>query len=47
MPKTVVESLSKDEIARQSLIFELIQGEQNYCNDLSFIETVSRHSIPS
>ena len=41
VPKTVVESLSKEEIARQSLIFELIQGEQNYYNDLSFIETVS------
>lgn len=40
MPKSTVLSLDKVEVARQSLIFELIQGEQKYLNDLSFIETV-------
>ncbi len=39
VPKSVVESLTKDEVARQSLIFELIQGEVSLLADLDLIET--------
>lgn len=40
MEKSVIEDLSKSEIARQSLIYELIQGEAAYLKDLNTIETV-------
>lgn len=40
VPRAVVESLDKKEIARQSLIFELIQGEQHYQTDLCVVEEV-------
>lgn len=41
VPKAIVESLSKNEIQRQSLIFELISGEQTYLNDLEVVQNVS------
>lgn len=41
VPKAIVESLSKKEVQRQSLIFELISGEQTYLNDLEVVQNVS------
>lgn len=41
VPKSLLESLPKKEIQRQSLIFELIQGEHKYLNDLTVVEQVS------
>ncbi|GAA6008068.1 hypothetical protein JCM10207_007016 [Rhodosporidiobolus poonsookiae] len=38
VPLSVLEALSKQEIDRQNQIFELIQGEQEYCDDLEYIE---------
>ncbi|BGP04378.1 Rho guanine nucleotide exchange factor [Rhodotorula toruloides] len=39
VPKSLLDSLSKSEIAYQNQVFELIQGEQKYFEDLQFIET--------
>lgn len=40
VPKSILESLDKQEIAYQNQVFELIQGEQKYYDDLALIETV-------
>ncbi|GAA5841736.1 hypothetical protein JCM11251_007070 [Rhodosporidiobolus azoricus] len=39
VPPSVLEALSKKEIALQNNIFELIQGEQQYWEDLGLLET--------
>ncbi|GAA6024340.1 hypothetical protein JCM11491_000383 [Sporobolomyces phaffii] len=39
VPKTILDSLSKQEIAYQNQVFELIHGEQRYFDDLTLIET--------
>ncbi|BGO99068.1 Rho guanyl-nucleotide exchange factor [Rhodotorula toruloides] len=39
VPKSLLDSLSQSEIAYQNQVFELIQGEQKYFEDLQFIET--------
>ncbi|GAA5983657.1 hypothetical protein JCM5350_000658 [Sporobolomyces pararoseus] len=39
VPKAVLESLDKQEIAYQNQVFELIHGEQKYFDDLTLIET--------
>ncbi|GAA5899116.1 uncharacterized protein JCM6883_005114 [Sporobolomyces salmoneus] len=39
VPKTILESLDKQEIAYQNQVFELIHGEQKYYDDLTLIET--------
>ncbi|BGP21292.1 Rho guanine nucleotide exchange factor [Rhodotorula toruloides] len=39
VPKDLLDSLSKTEVAYQNQVFELIQGEQKYFEDLQFIET--------
>ncbi|GAA5949958.1 hypothetical protein JCM3765_007750 [Sporobolomyces pararoseus] len=39
VPKSVLESLDKQEIAYQNQVFELIHGEQKYLDDLTLIET--------
>jgi hypothetical protein len=41
VPKSILESLNKQEIAYQNQVFELIHGEQKYHDDLALIETVS------
>lgn len=40
VPPSVVDMLPKSEIQRQSLMFELIQGEINYMGDLDLIQKV-------
>ncbi|GAA5923419.1 uncharacterized protein JCM15063_003641 [Sporobolomyces koalae] len=39
VPKSILDSLDKTEIAYQNQIFELIHGEQKYLDDLNLIET--------
>ncbi|GAA5856247.1 hypothetical protein JCM5353_002672, partial [Sporobolomyces roseus] len=39
VPKSILDSLDKKEIAYQNQIFELIHGEQKYFDDLNLIET--------
>ncbi|GAA5885505.1 hypothetical protein JCM16303_002232 [Sporobolomyces ruberrimus] len=39
VPKSILESLNKQEIAYQNQVFELIHGEQKYHDDLALIET--------
>jgi hypothetical protein len=45
VPKTILDSLDKREIAYQNQVFELIHGEQKYYDDLTLIETVSLLSL--
>lgn len=42
MPSSVLDALTKKEIQYQNLVFELIQGEVKYLQDLDFIEKVRR-----
>ncbi|GAA6062754.1 hypothetical protein JCM10212_005550 [Sporobolomyces blumeae] len=39
VPRSILESLDKREVAYQNQVFELIQGEQKYLDDLNLIES--------
>lgn len=43
----MLDALSKKEIQYQNLVFELIQGEVKYLQDLDFIEKVSPPAFAS
>lgn len=40
VPSAVLESLDKRQTEYQNLVYELIKGEQQFCDDLEYLETV-------
>ena len=47
VPPEARDALGKNEVQRQSVIFEIIKSEREYVADLEAVERVSISSIPS
>lgn len=47
MPKTLLDTLSKDEKKRQENIYELVYTEKDFVNDLTYLKEVTiTESLP-